>query len=181
MRLFIGCVLLSAILAAQAPQADITGIPESRGVYYHTPSGWIGLPANPLLAFQEGSTRWLLGVGRGDAIAEIPGLHSQVQIPSSRPIFHLRGYSGPNAFYLVRETPKQDYREIRMPYSHDFHNWAGFRAKDLVDLDLSSAGNGILTLTPKTDLAPGEYAIVSLAEPSMRGIRLSFDFGVAGH
>jgi hypothetical protein len=83
--------------------------------------------------------------------------------------------------YLVRETTKQDYREIRMPYSRDFHNWAGFRAKDLVDLDLTPAGNGILTLTPKADLAPGEYVIVSLAEPGMRGIRLSFDFGVAGH
>jgi hypothetical protein len=181
MRLLASCILLSAVLAAQSPQADISGIPESRGVYYHAPSGWIGLPANPLLGFREGSTRWLLGVGGGDAIAEIPGPHSQVQLPSSRPIFHLRGYSGANALYLVRETEKLDYREIRMPYTRDFHNFTRFRAQDMVELDLASAGDGILTLTPKTDLKPGEYAIVSMAEPGMLGIRLSFDFGVVGH
>jgi hypothetical protein len=181
MRLLASCILLSAVLAAQSPQADISGMPESRGVYYHAPSGWIGLPANPLLGFREGSTRWLLGVGGGDAIAEIPGPHSQVQLPSSRPIFHLRGYSGANALYLVRETEKLDYREIRMPYTRDFHNFTRFRAQDMVELDLASAGDGILTLTPKTDLKPGEYAIVSMAEPGMLGIRLSFDFGVVGH
>ncbi len=181
MRILAGCILLSAILAAQSPQADIAGIPDSRGVYYHAPSGWIGLPANPLMAFQGGTARWLLGVGRGDAVAEIPGLHSAVQIPSLRPIFHLRGYAGPNELYLVRETPKQDYREIRMPYSRDLHNWANFRQQDLVEMELSSVGDGILRLTPKADMKPGEYAIVSLAEPGMRGIRLSFDFGVAGH
>jgi hypothetical protein len=181
MRLLASCILLSAVLAAQSPQADISGIPESRGVYYHAPSGWIGLPANPLLGFREGSTRWLLGVGGGDAIAEIPGPHSQVQLPSSRPIFHLRGYSGANALYLVREIEKLDYREIRMPYTRDFHNFTRFRAQDMVELDLASAGDGILTLTPKTDLKPGEYAIVSMAEPGMLGIRLSFDFGVVGH
>jgi hypothetical protein len=181
MRLLASCILLSAVLAAQSPQADISGMPESRGVYYHAPSGWIGLPANPLLGFREGSTRWLLGVGGGDAIAEIPGPHSQVQLPSSRPIFHLRGYSGANALYLVREIEKLDYREIRMPYTRDFHNFTRFRAQDMVELDLASAGDGILTLTPKTDLKPGEYAIVSMAEPGMLGIRLSFDFGVVGH
>jgi hypothetical protein len=181
MRLIAGCILLSAVLAAQGPQADITGIPESRGVYYHTPSGWIGLQGNPMLAFREGSMRWLLGVGGGDAIAEIPGPRAMVQIPSSRPIFHLRGYSSASALYLVRETPKQDYREIRMPYTRDFHNWTRFRQQDLVDLDLTPAGDGITTLTPKTDLKPGEYAIVSLADPAMRGIRVSFDFGVGTH
>jgi hypothetical protein len=181
MRLFAGCIFLSAVLAAQSPQADISGIPESRGVYYHAPSGWIGLQANALLAFREGSTRWLLGVGGGDAIAEIPGPRSMVQIPSSRPIFHLRGYSGANAMYLVRETAKLDYREIRMPYTRDSHNFTRFRSQDLVELDLTSNGDGIVTLTPKTDLKPGEYAIVSLADPGMRGIRVSFDFGVGSH
>jgi len=177
---FAGFLWLCVVLAAQSPQADLSGIPESRGVYYHAPSGWIGLPANTLMAFENDSARWLLGFGHSDAIAEIPGPHSAVQIPSSRPIFHLRGYSGANALYLVRDTPKLDYREIRMPRERDFNNWARFRSQDLVDLDVSSAGNGILTVTPKTDLKPGEYALVSLADPAMRGIRLSFDFGIVG-
>lgn len=178
---FAGLILLSTILAAQSPQADLSGIPESRGVYYHAPSGWIGLPSNTLMAFEWDSARWLLGFGHSDAVAEIPGPHSAVQIPSSRPIFHLRGYSGANALYMVRDTPKLDYREIRMPWGGDFNNFTHFRSQDIVEMDVSSAGNGILTLTPKADLKPGEYAIVSLADPAMRGIRLSFDFGIVGH
>jgi hypothetical protein len=177
---FAGFILLSTILAAQSPQADLSGIPESRGVYYHAPSGWIGLPATTLLAFEQDSARWLLGFGHSDAIAEIPGPHSAVQIPSTRPVFHLRGYAGANALYLVRDTPKLDYREIRMPWTRDFHNFTRFRSQDLVDLDVTPAAGGILTITPKQDLKPGEYAIVSLADPAMRGIRLSFDFGVLG-
>lgn len=172
--------VLPALLAAQSPQADLTGIPESSGIYYHAPSGWIGLPANPLLAFEGGNARWILSLGRSNAVAELPGPHSAVQIPSSRPMFHLRGFGPNNALYLVRDTPKQDYREIRMPLAGDFHNWARFRQQDLVDFDLTAAGSGVVTLTPKADLKPGEYAIVSLAEPSMRGIRVSFDFGVTG-
>lgn len=172
-------IFLPALLAAQSPQTDLSGIPESSGIYYHAPTGWIGLPASPLLAFEDGNLRWILSLGRSAAIAEIPGPHAAVQIPSSRPIFHLRGFSPNNAIYLVRETPKLDYREIRMPLSSDIHNWAQFRPQDLVDFSLTAAGDGVATLAPKADMKAGEYAIVSLYEPAMRGIRISFDFGVA--
>ena len=180
---FAGFILLPMLalkMVDAQPQADLNGIPESRGVYYHAPSGWIGLPANPLLAMENGNVRWILALGRSDAIAEIPGPHSAVQIPSSRPVFHLRGFSPSNAIYLVRETTKLDYREIRMPISIDMHTWAHFRSQDIVDYDLTPAGDGIASLRPKADLGAGEYAIVSLSEPAMRGIRISFDFGIAG-
>ncbi|HTS76890.1 MAG TPA: hypothetical protein VMG40_11835 [Bryobacteraceae bacterium] len=175
---FLGILLLPGLLAAQSTQADVTGIPESDGVYYHAPSGWIGLPANPLLPMDDGNVRWILSLGRSPAIAELSGPHAAVQIPSSRPIFHLRGFSPNNAIYLVRTTPKQDYREIRMPMVNDMHNYARFRTQDLVDYNLTASGDGIATLTPKADMKAGEYTIVSLYEPSMRGIRISFDFGV---
>jgi hypothetical protein len=171
-------VLLPALLLAQSPQTDITGIPESHGVYYHAPSGWIGLPANPLLPFEDGNVRQLLGFGRSPAVAEIPGPHAAVQIPTTRPVFHLRGYQPNIAIYLVRETQKLDYREIRMPIVSDMHNWARFRTQDLVEFNLTPGPNGITSLTPKADMKPGEYAIVSQIEPQMRGIRVSFDFGI---
>ncbi len=175
---FLGILLLPGLLAAQSTQADVTGIPESDGVYYHAPSGWVGLPANSLVPFEGGNVRWLLSLGRSPAIAELSGPRAAVQVPSSRPIFHLRGFSPNNAIYLVRATPKDDYREIRMSVVGDWHEFARFRAQDLVDFNLTSSGDGITTLTPKADVKAGEYAIVSQYQPEMRGIRISFDFGV---
>jgi hypothetical protein len=179
MRL-LGFILLPGLLAAQSTQADLSGIPESAGIYYHAPSGWIGLPANPFLAFEGGNVRWILSLGRSDAIAELPGPHAAVQVPGSRPVFHLRGFEPNNAIYLVRTTPKLDYREVRMPMVGDMHNFTRFRSQDLVDYDITRNAEGIVTLTPKADMKPGEYAIVSLYEAAMRGIRISFDFGVTG-
>lgn len=173
-------ILFAGFAAAQSTQSDLTGIPTSTGVYYHAPTGWVGLPAQPLLPFEGGNVRWILGLGRSDAVAEIPGPHSVVQLPGTRPVLHLRGFLPDNAIYVVRETPKQDYREIKMPTSPDMHNWTRFRAQDLVDYTLTRNADGIATLTPKADMKPGDYAVVSQYEPGMRGIRIAFDFGVTG-
>lgn len=172
--------LMTSQLTAQSTQTDLSGIPTSSGIYWHAPSGWIGLPANPLLAFEGSNVRWLLSLGRNDAVAEIPGPHSVVQIPNARPVLHLRGFLPDNAIYVVRETEKLDYREIRMPITHDFHNWARFRSQDLVDYTMTRNDDGIATLTPKADMKPGDYAVVTQYEPGMRGIRIAFDFGVTG-
>ncbi len=178
MRL-LGFILLPGLLAAQSTQADLSGIPESQGVYYHAPSGWIGLAPNPLMPFEGGNARWILSLGRSPAVAELPGPHAAVQVPGARPVFHLRGFAPNTALYLVRATPKLDYREIRMPLVDDAHTFARFRSQDIVDYDLTWT-NGIATVTPKTDLKPGEYALVSQYEPGMRALRLSFEFGVTG-
>lgn len=179
MRL-LGLILLPGLLAAQSTQADLSGIPESDGVYYHAPTGWIGLAPNPLIPFEDGNARWIFSLGRSPAVAELPGPHSAVQVPGARPVFHLRGFAPNTALYLVRTTAKLDYREVRMPMIGNMHNFARFRSQDIIDYDLSWSQSGIATLTPKTDLKPGEYALVSQYEPEMRGIRISFDFGVTG-
>ena len=180
MRCTILSLMVAAMAMAQPPQGEITLVPDARGVYYHAASGWIGLQVNPLMGFEAGSTRWLLGFGRGDAIAELPGPHAAVQTSTARPTFYLRGFPAHNGIYLVRAIQKQDYRQLRMSISRDFHDWATFRPQDLADVDLRSASGGLVTLVPRADLKPGDYAIVSPADPMVRGIKLGFDFEVAG-
>lgn len=175
-------IVLTIALAASAIAQERPGVPEglpwARGVYLRAGSDWVGLPVNPLLPFAQGTARWLLGFGQSDSIAEMPGPHALIQTASAKPTFYMRGIPPSAGIYLVRSTPKDDYREIRMAWTGDFHEFGKFRAKDLVELDIRPVSGDIVTATPKTDLAPGEYAIVSFFEQNYRGVRASFDFGV---
>src|ERR1700758_3561024 len=110
----ISTILLGGLAAAQTLTPDSEGVPALRGVYFHSPSGWIGLPTNALLPLENGSAKWLLGFGRGDAIADFPGPHAAVQTSQTKPTFYLRGYAPTSGIYLVRQAQKQDYREIHM-------------------------------------------------------------------
>lgn len=158
--------------------AQQPGPPPSRGVYFRSPAGWVGLPVNLVLPFEGSSVRWLLGFGHNDAIAEAPGPHAAFQTSNTKPTFYIRGFPPTSGIYLVREVQKQDYRELRMPVSGNFKEWAHLRKQDLIDVDVRPEKEDVLLFSPKADLKPGEYAIVSVLEPNMRGIHVSFDFGV---
>jgi hypothetical protein len=174
------CVILFASLAAaQTLSPDSEGVPPLRGVYFHSPSGWIGLPTNTLLPLENGTAKWLLGFGRGDAIAETPGPHAAVQTSMTKPTFYMRGFPPSNGIYVIREIEKQDYREIRMAVSGDFREWAHVRAGDIIPIDMRHAGGNVMAVTPRADLKPGEYAIVTAFDPNVRSIHVSFDFGVS--
>ncbi len=163
---------------AQSSDGPQPGPPPLRGVYFRSPAGWVGLPVSMLLPFENGTARWLLGFGHSDAIAEQAGPHAAFQTSNTKPTFYLRGFPPSSGIYLVKEVEKQDFREIHMPVSGNFREWAHFRKSDLIDVDVRPGTGDVLTFTPKADLKPGEYAIVSVFEPQERAIRVSFDFGV---
>jgi len=167
-------LVFAAVVVAQQP-----GPPPLAGVYFRSPAGWIGLPANTMLPFQNGVGRWLLGFGQSDAIAESPGPHAAFQTSNSKPTFYVRGFAPTSGIYLVKQIEKQDYRAIHMPVSGDFREWAHLRKSDLIDLDITHDKEDVLLVTPKAALKNGEYAIVSVFEPKIRGIHVSFDFGVS--
>jgi hypothetical protein len=187
----IGCAtLLTVALPAQdnAPPTpsgnmDITGIPPARGIYYRAANQWVVLSPQVLMPFWEGRAEALeiLNVGSDHAIAEIPGSHSGVQIGNdARPTFYLHGIS-PADVYLVRAATKADYRELWMPVSRHFREWAHFRAKDVTPVEIQAMNGDIVAIRPSADLKPGEYALASVFEPGERWIRLGFDFGIVGN
>jgi hypothetical protein len=121
----------------------------------------------------------ILNAGSDHAIAEMPGPHAGVQISNdTRPTFYLRGIA-PTQLYLVRAVPKVEYRELRMPISRNFREWAHFRAEDIPDIELQPAAADVVTVKPLADLKPGEYALASIIEPGSHWIRIGYDFGLA--
>jgi hypothetical protein len=177
-KLFAGLVLLGTLVSAQTVTPDAAGLPAFRGVYLHSTAGWIGLPINPLLPLENGTARQLLWYGRGDAIADFKGPHAAVQTSQTKPTFYLRGVPPTSGIYLVRETMKQDYREIHMPVSGNFIEWAHLKTSDLIPIETRHAMDNVTALTPRGDLKPGEYGIVTAFDPNVDLIRAIFDFGV---
>jgi hypothetical protein len=175
-------ILTTLILGATATLVaqDTASIPAVRGVYYHADSGWLGLPGTILMPMLDGTSADLFSVGPKQAIAEVPGLHAALQTTNARPTLYLRGFPVNSGIYLVRQVQKLEYREIHMPVSRNFRDFAHLRSKDLREIEMRPAGNGLIAVTPSKDLAPGEYAIVSLIESNDRNIKIGFDFGVAG-
>ncbi len=178
---FKASMILALALASIATAQNVPdGLPWTRGVYLRAGSEWVGLPPNTLMPMREGTARWLLGFGQSDAVAEMPGPHALVQIGNTKPTFYLRGIPPSNGIYLLRSEQRDDYRRIRMPMSHDFRQFAHFRSQDMVDLDMRALGGDVYSATPRADLRPGEYTIVSVFEQNIRQVRASFEFGVTG-
>jgi hypothetical protein len=183
------CATLPAVglLAQNPPQTSpgnmgITGIPAPRGVYYHAANDWVALSSTVLMPFWEGRPAALeiLNVGSDHAIAQLPGSHAGVQIANdARPTLYLHGIN-PTDLYLVRATSKADYRELRMPVSRHFREWAHFRAKDLTAVEIQAVNGDIVAIKPGADLKPGEYAVATAFEPGAQWVRLGFDFGIVG-
>jgi hypothetical protein len=181
-------LLTVALLAQDNPAStppqnmDLTGIPAARGIYYRAADGWVALSHTVLMPFDEDRPVALeiLNVGSDHAAADIPGRHSGVQIgKDARPTFYLHGIS-PDDLYLVRVTTKSDYRELRMPISRHFKEWAHYRDKDLTDVGIQAVNGDVVAIKPTADLKPGEYALATAFEPGARWIRLGFDFGILG-
>lgn len=167
-------------MPAQAGNADIAGLPAARGIYYHAAHEWIGLPFTVLMPFPDGKGLLLevLNLGSDHAISEMPGSHAGVQIGNdARPAFYLRGIE-PADLYLVRAIHKRGYRELRMPISSDFREWAHFRSEDVADIELREVGANVVTVKPRTGLKPGEYVIATPFESGARWIRLGYGFGL---
>jgi hypothetical protein len=166
----------SLTLAAQTPSV---AIPSARGVYFRSASGFVGLPINVLMPFEQGMGKWLLGFGRGDGVAEMPGPHAAIQTGSTKPTLYVRGFAPSSVIYLIRQTEKQDYREVHLAISGNFREFAHLRRKDMLDIEIKPLIDDVLQITPKADLKAGEYAVVSVLEPMYRNLRVGFDFGVS--
>jgi hypothetical protein len=176
----LACATFFAGTSLAQENPAIAGLPAARGIYYHAAQGWVALSSTLLMPFFAGRAAALeiLNVGSDHAVAEMPGRRADVQIGSdTRPTFYLRGITS-SELYLVRAKSKADYRELWMPTSRHFREWAHYRAKDIAELDLQPLAPDVVAVKPRADLKAGEYALASVFEPGDRWIRLGYDFGL---
>jgi hypothetical protein len=176
-RSFLACAaLLSSTLLAQQSTAP-TDLPAERGVYYRAGSNWLILQRSEFLPLMDGQALNFLSLGHRDVIAQIPGPEAMVR-SGAKPVFYLRGFAPADGIYLVRTKPGREYRRVKMDV--DRHTFSGpeFRNEDLVPFDVAAVAPDVVTLTPRTDLKPGEYVVVPAVGPSYRWIHFGFGFGV---
>jgi hypothetical protein len=103
-----------------------------------------------------------------------------MQTTSTKPTFYVRGFSSAARLYLVRGTIAPDHRELRMRVSRRIADGPQFLADNLHDIDLQVVEEDLVSITPRSELVPGEYAIVSVLDRSYRWIHIGFEFGIAG-
>ena len=178
-RLFLLSTFSLALLPAQQAQpGKVINIPAGRGIYYDDPSGLLPLPGTTLVPYHQTSAVEYLSLGRSKKVVEVPGASAAFAVANARPTFYINGYQSGTRLYLVHAAEKQDYREVRMEDSHHFSEWASFSHKDLTPLDLEAIAPGLITARPRTDLAPGEYLIVSDVDRDFRMMQLAWEFRV---
>ena len=102
------------------------------------------------------------GAVSGEAIAEYPGQHAEVQIETRRPVFCICKVpfisGGP---VLVRLHPKRDLRELdagRLPVLGA--KIAEAKQSDVVPTEIVHPENACWLLRPRGDLPAGEYALM---------------------
>ncbi len=178
------CAFLAAAALAQnkPPEAppgtpDFTTMPEERGIYYKGVVGWKPLQFTVLTPFFQGGVANFFNLAPAHAIEEMPGPHAYIQLSETRPTFYLRGIST-NELYLVRVASKGDYREVKMPLSRNFAEWAHFSSKDVTPIDVQAVAADVIAVRPAADLRAGEYTLAAVASPGDYWVRLGYDFGV---
>ena len=178
-RLIVLSAFSLTLLTAQAPQpGKVITIPVGRGIYFDDPSGLIPLPGTTMVPYHQTSALEYFNLGRAKKVVEVAGASAAFAVATPRPTFYVNGYQAGTRIYLVHAAEKQDYREVRMEDTHHFSEWASFSHKDLTPLDLVSIAPGLITARPRTDLAPGEYLIVSDLDRDFRMLQLCWEFRV---
>ena len=171
-------LILAAAAAMTMVAQDTASIPNARGVYYRSDSGWVTLNGTVLMPMVESGAADFFSVGGKHAVAEVPGLHAALQTSNARPTLYVRGFPLNSGIFLVKQTQRDEYREIRMPVSRHFRDFV--HVKDVREVEIRSVGADLVAITPRADLPPGEYAIVSPIDPNNRFLKIGYDFGVAG-
>ena len=176
-RSWLACAaLLAPVLLAQQSVAP-SDLPYERGVYYRVGSDWVPLERADFLPLLNGDARAFLSLGHREAVAQIPGPQALVR-SNAKPVFYIRGFEPADGLYLVRARQGREYRRVSMDVDRHTYNGPEFRDRELVLFDLAAAGPGVITLTPRQNLQPGEYVIVPAVGPSYRWIHFAYGFGV---
>ena len=177
--------ILNAMMVAPAmkrvmappPASPVPGLPEERGVYYRTSSGWTALPIDVLWPDQRGAWKFFTGVGRQHWDIDIPDSRSRFQIADSRPTFYLRGISAGGAQKLLKVASREDYRRVTGS-EPDATYGLRFQGADTQPFEVTRVAYDIVKLQPSANLSPGEYVLASPGAPGQRYLMLGAQFGV---
>lgn len=172
-----GAFAATTLLGQQtvAPPGDL---PSDRGVYYRAGSNWEPLQRTLWMPMIHGQALDFFSLGDRGARVELPGPQALVRSAGPKPLFYIRGFSPANGMYLVRAQSERQYRDVRMRVDRSLFDGPRFRSRDLYPFDVNGVAPDVVTLTPRTNLQPGEYVIVPAIEAGYRWIQFAYGFGI---
>lgn len=124
------------------------------------------------IAGSVGSTNVYVGVL---FYADFAGEHAPTVIKDSHPVFHTMLGVDPNGLlYLVKVKVNTDTnnRSVKLGRA-GFMRYTAASTPDtdwVIPTTIKSDGPGLWSLTPKSDLAPGEYGVYSVAQNGQGGV-----------
>jgi hypothetical protein len=135
------------------------------------------------------------GIAKIKTKAVLASAHAKLTISEPRPVFYfnfeyrtssLSGFGGgifgpttsPNEFVLLKMEAKQTSREVIIMQANAFGAQSGTMDKYAQAFDYEKLAPGIYRVTPRADLAPGEYCF-AYATQIAAGFSKVFDFGIA--
>jgi hypothetical protein len=165
--------VVCAVLVAPAVFAQAAG--PGAGVFYTSGAGWARMPEAPTPQLRtQGETAFFFDVVNNlDVFYDYAGTTSPVQLSDRKPVFHANlGYvltRDLEHIEIIAMKQKSNRREAHL-------TWSGgdmlARYPKTIAVSLAQGSDGILTITPQTDLAPGEYLL------SFGHVMLKYDFSV---
>jgi hypothetical protein len=122
------------------------------------------------------------------------GARAQAQFNERRPVFRVSGLGvSAGDIYIISLRKNPERRDVEVGRSGLLKKASsGFRKRDIHDVEVKRLGDDLLEITPKNDLAPGEYLLFTgnlnaggaqlLGRRAVPGVSSvsGFDFGIAG-
>jgi hypothetical protein len=145
------------------------------GVFYSSGAGWAKMPEAPTPQLRtQGETSFFFDVVNNlDAFYEYPGTTSPVQLSDHKPVFRANlGYvlsRDLEHIEIIALKQKNNRREARLTWSSGD---MVARYPKSIAVSLAQSSDGVVTITPQTDLASGEYLL------SFGHVMLKYDFSV---
>lgn len=152
-------------------------IPDLAGIYYcRDDKNCTQLPKAPIAATKmKGMDLFVNTGGYSNLGIDVTclGAGALTRILASKPTFYARGIDPSSDVMLIQLAKKKDSRTFRTSSgSSTVENKQGFRKADIRKISVTKHPDGILSLSPESDLKPGEYLLV-VGSPEH-----SFDFGI---
>jgi len=166
---FTFCVLLVTPALFAQPSGP------GQGVFYSSGAGWARMPEAPTPTLRtQGETAFFFDVVNNlDVYYEYAGTVSPVHLSEHKPVFHANlGYvlgRDLEHIEIIALKQKSHIREAHL-------TWSGgdmqARYPKSIAVSVAQGSDGILTITPQTDLGSGEYLL------SFGHVMLKYDFSV---
>lgn len=132
------------------------------------------------------------GIKETRVICVFRGAQAQRQFKERRPVFRISGLGvSAGDVYIIALRKNPERRDVEVGRMGTFKKLStGFRKRDVNDVEVKRLGDDLLEVTPKNDLAPGEYLLftgeLNTGGTQLFGARVAsginnvsgFDFGI---